>query len=395
MAWLRKTAAAIGADLRSAVARPRHALLIAFGFLVAGTTVALLLTIPAGVRRVAGETGSPDIAMVLPDGAFTESSGSFSATKAALLGTLPGVAHAADGRALVALQFVADTRLVRADGSTATVLVRGVTPLFWNVIGQSTRLVSGSRFQTGKAQLIAGVAAARGFVSLRPGDVIRIHDQPWQVTGHFSAGGGFWESQLWTGMAALQSAYNAAGRVSVAWARLSSPAAFAAFSRALHDDPRTQGLYAEAQRTYYASQTTFLQSFIRIATVATGVALGLGAIFAIVNALAMALEARRHDLAILRAVGFQRGTLAVALLIEVLAIAIVCAGIALLISWFAVNGREIGSSTVSNAIQFKLRVDGSVIGWTFAYLLGIGVLSAIWPTIRAVRAPLTKALQDE
>lgn len=109
----------------------------------------------------------------------------------------------------------------------------------------------------------------------------------------------------------------------------------------------------------------------------------------------MALEARRHDLAVLRAVGFQRITLALALLIEVLVIAVVCAGIALLISWFAVNGREIGTSTISNAIQFKLRVDSSVAGWTIAYLVVIGILSAILPVVRAVRTPLTRALHEE
>lgn len=191
------------ADIGATLARPRHTLLIVFGFLVAGTTVALLLTIPAGVRHVAGRTGSPDVAMVLADGASTESAGTFSVTKAALLGTLPGVAHAADGSALVAPQFVTDVRLVRIDGSTATVLVRGVTPVFWKVIRKAAELTSGSHFQTGRDQLTAGVAAARSFASLKNGDVIRIHDQPWHVTGHFSAGGGFWESQLWTGMVAL------------------------------------------------------------------------------------------------------------------------------------------------------------------------------------------------
>jgi hypothetical protein len=36
-----------------------------------------------------------------------------------------------------------------------------------------------------------------------------------------------------------------------------------------------------------------------------------------------------------------------------------------------------------------------VVGWTFAYLLLLGFLSALWPITRAVRAPLTRALQDE
>lgn len=394
MVWLSETAATLGLDVGSTIARPRHALLVAFGLLVAGTTLALLLTIPAGIKRVVGKTGSAEIAMVLPSGAATESSATFSATRISLIGALPGVARAPDGRALVAPQFVADTRLVRPDGSTATVLVRGVTPIFWDVVGRSAALTMGHRFQAGRNQVVAGVAAARSFVSLDTGDVVRIREQPWQVTGQFSAGGGFWESQLWTGMAVLQSAYHAEGQVSVAWVRLESPAASTRFSRALHEDPRTQGLSVEAQRDYYASQTAFLESFIHVAAAAAAIALGSGAILAAVNALTMGLEARRRDLAVLRAVGFRRGALAAALVLEVLIIAAMCAGVAVLISWVAVDGREVGSSTLDSAIQFKLRVDAGVAGWTFIYVLLIAGLSALWPVAHTVTAPLAAALHD-
>jgi hypothetical protein len=42
-----------------------------------------------------------------------------------------------------------------------------------------------------------------------------------------------------------------------------------------------------------------------------------------------------------------------------------------------------------------MHVGSAVIGWTFVYVLMLGVLSALWPIARAVRAPLTKTLQDE
>ncbi len=395
MAFPHEVGVSFKTGIATSIARPRHTLLIAFGFLIAGITLVVLLTIPAGLKRVAGHTGSPDVALVFPGGTVSESGGTFKMNLAGLVGSLPGVAHDSKGQPLVAPQFVIDTRLRRTDGTTATVLVRGVTPMFWDIVGKAATLTPGQRFATGKDQLIAGVAAARGFVSLDTGDVIRVHHQPWQVAGQFAAGGGFWESELWTGMAALQSAFNAQGELTCLWVKLTSPAAFEAFSKALHENPRTQGLHTVRQPDYYAGQSSFLQSFIGIVAEAIALALGLGAILAIVNALGMALDARRRDLAILRAVGFRRVSLAVSLLAEVLVVGALCAGIAILIGWLAVNGREVGSSTLSNAIQFKLRVDGSVIGWTVLYLLAIGILSAIWPVIRALRAPLTRALQDE
>lgn len=395
MGWLREIDFALWTGLGTTVARPRHTLLIAFGFLVAGVTLLVLLTIPAGLKRVAGKTGSADVAVVLPNSSTEESSGTFKPGLAGLVSSLPGVARGPDGHPLVAPQFVVNTRLRRTDGTTATVLVRGVTPAFWDVLGPAISMHSGRHFAAGKDELIAGVAAARGFVALDTGATTSIHNNPWRVSGEFAAGGGFWESELWTDMAALQSAYYAQGTLTCLWVKLTSPAAFKAFSQALHDDPRTRELHAVHQPAYYAQQTSFLRWFVDTVARVIALVLGLGAILAIVNALGMSLAARRRELAILRAVGFRRSVLAVALLVEVLVIGAVCAGIALLVAWLAVNGHEVGSSTGGSAIQFRMHVDASVVGWTFAYLLLLGFLSALWPITRAVRAPLTRALQDE
>ncbi len=395
MAFLREVASSLGTGLFAALARPRHTLLIAFGFIIAGITLAVLLTLPAGLKRLAGNTGLPDVAVVVSGNSFNESGAGFKPELAALVGSLSGVAHDAQGRPLVAPQFVVDARLRRKDGSTATVLVRGVTPMFWDVLGHAISMRSGRRFATGRDELIAGVAAARGFVALDTGATTQIHRHPWRVSGEFSAGGGFWESELWTGMAALQSAYHAQGTLTCLWVRLTSPAAFKTFKQALKDDPRIQGLHAIRQRGYYTMQAGFLQYFLTIAIQGIAVALGLGAILAVVNALGLALAARRRELAIQRAVGFGRGALAVALLVEVLVIGAVCAGIAVLVAWLAVNGHEVGSSAMGSAIQFRMHVGAGVVGWTCAYVLILGVLSALWPIVRAVRAPLTRTLQDE
>lgn len=395
MRILRETASSLATGLATALARPRHTLLIAFGFAIAGITLAVLLTLPAGLQRLAGNTGSPDVAVVLSGNSFNESGGVFKPELAALVGSLPGVAHGREGEPLVAPQFVANARLRRIDGTTATVLVRGVTPVFWDVLGHAVAMRSGRRFAEGKDELIAGVAAARGFVALDTGATTSINRNPWHVSGEFTAGGGFWESELWTDMAALQAAYHAQGAVTCLWVKLTSPAAFKTFQQALHDDPQTQGLHATLQRDYYAQQTSFLEYLILAAAEVIAVALGLGAILAIVNALGMALTARRRELAIQRAVGFRRAALALALLVEVLVIGAVCAAIAVLVAWFAVNGHEVGSSTGGSAIEFRMHVGSGVIGWTFAYVLMLGVLSALWPIARAVRAPLTRTLQDE
>lgn len=395
MAILRELGAGLQVGLATATTRPRYTLLIAAGFVIAGITLAVLLTIPAGLRRLAGRTGSPDVAVVLPSGTVEETGGTFEPALANLVGTLPGVAIGRSGSPLVAPQFVVATRMRRKDGTTATVLIRGVTPSIWRVAGDTIKIRSGRRFRPGRDELIAGAAADRAFVSLGVGTTVSIHNTTWHVSGEFSANGGFWESQLWGDMSALQATFHAQGKVTCLWVKLASPAAFNRFRKALHDDPLTRGLHAVRQPDYYISQSGYLESAIVVVTQVIAVILGLGAILAIVNALGIAFYARRRDLAVLRALGFQRGALSFSLLIEVLVIGVICAGVALLAVWLGVNGRGVGSSTFTSAIQFRLRVDGSVVLWTVAYVLILGVLSALWPITQALRTPLTKTLHGE
>lgn len=395
MKFLRQTAHAFGIGIATTAVRPRHTLLTAFGLLVAGVTLLVLLTIPAGLKQLAGQTGLPDVVLILPSHSINETGGSLKPELAQLIGSLPGVAHTAGGEPMVAPQLVVDARLRRTDGTTATVLVRGVSPMFWNLLGNSVKLKSGERPQSGNDQVLAGSAAARGFLSLHTNDNISIHNTPWHVSGEFTAGGGFWGSELWADQSALQSVFNAQGNISSVWVKLVSPAAFATFSKAMNADPRLKSLQVFKQRKYYARQTVFLDLLLRAGIMVVAIVLGLGAILATINALGMALAARRRELAVMRAVGFSRGSLAVALILEVVAIGVACTGIVALLGWMFVNGYEVGSSTAQSAIQFQLHVGAEVVWRTLVYLLVLAVVSAVWPVWSAVRAPLIGALHNE
>lgn len=395
MRRMRETRAALAIGFATLWTRPRHLVLSAAGFLIAGLTLVALLTIPAGMAQLAGRTGLADVAVVLSNNAAGEISSNLPPSTVALIGTLPGVARDAAGRALAAPEFVADAQLRQRDGSTATVLVRGVTPAFWQVVGGAARITAGRRFASGVDELIAGRAATRRFVALGPGAEVRIRQAPWKVTGTFDARGSIWGSELWTDMPALQAAYNAQGQVSVVWVKLATPDAFGAFAAAFRSDPRLQGFRAVRQSAYYAGQIGFLAHFARLAIVGIAAALGAGAVLAVLNALGTALAARQRETAILRAVGFRRASLALALLAEVLATAVVCAIVSTVIGWLVLNGRQVDSASFNQAISFPMRVTPTVAAWVLAYLLALGTVGALGPILRAVRRPLTRVLQDD
>lgn len=396
MSMVREIRGALAQGCLTTLARPRNALLTIAGFLVAGATLLGLLTIPAGLGRLAGHTGLPDVAVVLTGHDMSEAAGGMNdAEKIALIGNLPGVAHDQAGRALVAPQFVVSTKLRRFSGVQSDVMIRGVSPVFWRVVGDGVRLTEGHLFKPGVHQLVAGTGAAKGFVALGTGAHVLIRKTPWQVTGQFNAGGSLWGSELWTSIGSLQSAWNAPGRVTSLWVKLTSPAAFGAFSAALKSNRSLQGLHAQRQTDYYRWQIGFIYRYTQIAAWGISILLGMAAILAIANALNMALTARRRETAVLRAVGFRQSSLAVAMLLEVTVIGVVCSCIVIVLGWLVLNGRTISSATFFQSIDFPLHVGPAVALSTILYTVVLAIIAAFWPIARAVRAPLTRALQDE
>lgn len=389
MIFWRQLLAALQANLQ--LARTRHLVLIAFGLLVTATTLLVLLSIPAGLARLSGQSGLKDVVVVLPSGARTEASGTMDVNAAALVAAMPGVAHDRNNKALVDAQFVLATRLQRHDGSTATVLLRGVTPVVWSIVGNSITVTSGRKFRSGHNEALVGVGAARGFAGLA-GKTAIIQSTPWDPVGQFSAAGGFWESEVWMDAAALQSINNTQGLATSLWVKLVSMDDFESFRAALAADPRTRNLRAIPQQDYYRQQTAFLDAFLRTVTLGIALALGAGALLATLNALSMAMTARRRQLAILRAIGFRQDILGIALLIEVACIAMVCGAVISLVGWLLIDGRVIGSSTGTQAIQFHLLVDSRVCLLTMGFLLLIALSSALRPTWQAVNATLVSAL---
>lgn len=395
MRGLREVRGALTQALLATVARPRHALLSGAGFLISSATLLGLLTIPAGLSGLAAHTGRDDIAVVMTGNQPSEAVGGMNdAEKITLVGNLPGVAHATDGSALVAPQLVVNIKLRRRDGTPADVILRGVSPLFWQVVGDDAQIIHGRSFNAGLRELITGVGAGQDFVALDTGAQVLIRKRPWRVSGVFNARGGLWESELWTDLGSLQSAWNAPGRVSTLWVKLTSPAAFGTFEAALSSNPSLKGLFAVSQRDYYRFQVGFIYRYTQIATWGISILLGVAALLAIANALHMALGARRRETALLRALGFRKLPLAMAMLIEVIVIGLVCVGIVILAGWLLLDGRSIASATFFQSIQFPLRVSAGVMWWTVLYTVVLGVLAALWPIASALREPLARSAAE-
>jgi putative ABC transport system permease protein len=381
--------------LNLCLSRPRHGLLIATGLLIASATLLIVLTIPAGLERIAAKTGRDDVAVILASSRMDESDGNLSPELVKRIGDLPGVARTIKGSPLIAPQFVVHVKLQRHDGMPATAIVRGSTSAIWSVVGDSVRIDRGKPFADGLEELASGALAARKYVYAQAGASINLQRSAWRVSGEFDANGNLWESELWADIDSLQSIYNAQGQITTVWVRLSSPDAYAAFADAMQSDVQLRGLPHMKQRDFYARRVAILAQFVRIAAWVIAIVLGLCAILASQNAIGLSLRARRRDLAVLRAIGFGNGTLMAALLVEILLIAAVCAAVGIGIGLIAFNGNGIDSSTLDASIHFTTAVTPGVAVSTLCYALALGLISVLIPAWRSLHAPLVTSLTRE
>ncbi len=373
-------------------ARPRDSLLVAAGFVITAATLAVMLAVPAGIDRIAQQTGQEDIVLAISGGASDEVGSSLSSEQVALISALPQVAHSADARPLAAPQFLANTKLTQSDGQRSTVLVRGVTAETWAVLDPA-RLHVDVQPQEGLRQLSVSRMLARQFPELGQ-PRIALQGGDWQVVGHLDANGNLWESELWTDLAALQAAYNRPGRVSSVWLKLDSPEQMPALEQAVRSDPRLQDVRVVRQIDYYQQQVGFVSRFVRIAAAGISVLMGAGAVLAISTTLGMALDKRRREMATLRALGFNNLAVGGATLLDVLMVGVLATLGTVLLVRFLLDGASFGTSSVNQAVYAHFVIDASVIGIVLAYSLLLGLVSSVLPLRRIMKGKLVDALKD-
>jgi putative ABC transport system permease protein len=197
---------------------------------------------------------------------------------------------------------------------------------------------------------------------------------------------------LWCDAGVLAPAYRRGNSYQTVFARLESPAAFAAFKDALTTDPRVN-LKVVRETDYFAEQSTMVSSLITtLGTLIAGL-MGVGAVFGAVNTMYSAVASRTREIATLRALGFGGGPVAVSVVAESLCLSLVGGLIGGLIAYAAFNGYQ--TSTINwqsfSQVAFAFAVTPALIVRGVIYALAMGLLGGVLPAVRPARPPLVPA----
>ncbi len=374
--------------------RKGSALAAAFG--IAGVVAVFVgvLSIAQGFRSAVTSAGRDDIAIVLREGANNEMSSGLSREDTRVIKDAPGVERSGDSALASAELFVIIDVAKRSSGTDANVPFRGVEANAREVRG-NLQIVQGRMFESGRNEVIAGVAASREFAGLDVGKTIKLGKAEWNVVGLFSAGGGVGESELWTDTTALQEAYQRGDSYQSVYAKLASAGKFQEFKDALTSNPQIK-VKVVRQTEFYADQSTLTTNFIKVIGTVIALMMAVGALLGALNTMYNAVASRGREIATLRALGFGAAPVICSVLIESLVLALAGGIVGGLGAYLAFDGY--GAATMNfqtwSQIAFAFRVTPQLLLSAIILAAIIGLFGGIFPAIRAARLPIAAALRE-
>lgn len=358
---------------------------------IAGVVAVLvgLLSMATGFTRSLEEAGRADRAIIMRDGTTSEMNGAMTVEQRAIITAMEGIVNASGE-----IYVVAAIRKLGTDVD-ANVVVRGVETDSFQVRPE-IEIVTGRRFEPGRAEIIVGIKAASQFEGLRVGDELPVRDQAWTVVGHFVANGSAYEGEIWADLASVQSAYRREGFTSTMRVLMESPEAVTALDERLKSDPRFD-LMARSEKQHYAEQAEQRATLINSFGLAVGIIMAIGAVFAALNTMYSAVSTRTVEIATLRALGFGSVPIVISVMIEAIVLALLGGLLGGGLVWLAFDGYT--ASTLNNAsfsqVAFDFAVTPELLQMGISWALTLGFAGGIFPAIRAARLPITTALRGE
>jgi len=381
-------------NLRNLPQRVGSSVVAVIGVAAVVLVFAAVLSMAKGFERTMISAGSDDTAIIVRSGATSELTSGLSNDQVLIVAEAPGVLKDGDTSVVSAELYVVVDVKKKSTNVDANVPFRGVQPGAFDVRKDVT-LVDGRMFEPGKNEIVVGRGAQTEFMGLEVGKTIRFGQTEWAVVGIFDAGGNVAESELWTDVRVLQSAYRRGNSFQSVRVRLESPESLETLRQALDEDPRIDP-DVMSEREYYSSQSQGLVQFIKLLGYPLTVLMAIGAIFGALNSMYSSVSVRGKEIATLRALGFGPTAVLVSTMVESILLALAGGLLGGLLAYLVFNGFQV--STLNGAsfsqVVFNFAVTPELLVQGLQAALIIGLFGGFFPALRAARLPVAQALRE-
>ncbi|HAY21201.1 MAG TPA: multidrug ABC transporter permease, partial [Desulfobacterales bacterium] len=337
-------------------------------------------------------TGSFDNAIVLRASAESEVQSIIERDKAAIVTAQPEIAIDQEGRPLAARELIVLLNLrKRGSNSPSNVTIRGVSPISVQ-LRPEIKLVAGRMFRPGSSEIVTGRDIAQRFGGAGLGETLRFAMRDWIVVGIIDAGKTAFSSEIWGDIDQMQQAFRRPLFSSVIL-RLRQPGDFLSLKSRLEGDPRLP-VEVKRETVFYEQQSKRMADFIRLLGLVLTSIFSIGAVLGAMITMYAAVASRTVEIGALRALGFSRGNILTAILLESLLIGLmgglVGLGAASLMQFLTISTTN--WQTFSEvAFNFSLTADIFLKSLLFA--LGMGLVGGFLPALRGARMNIVEALR--
>jgi len=380
-------------SFRNLFARRLTTFLTASGMALVVFVFASILMLSAGLEKTLVDTGSEDNVIVTRTSANSEVQSGVERSQAAIVESLPEIATGVDGEPLLAKELVVLISLPkRGSDKPANVVIRGINQSSINLRPQ-VHLVEGRLPRPGSAEIIAGSSIAKRCKGGGIGESLHFGMRDWTVVGIFDAGATGFSSEIWGDATQLMQAFRRPVYSSLTF-KLANSSAFSLLKARLEGDPRLT-LDVRRETQYYLDQSQAMATFLRILGISLTVIFSLGATIGAMITMYAAVANRVGEIGTLRALGFQRGSIMAAFLMEAFLLGLtggitglVCASFLQLFTISTMNWQTFSEL----AFSFTLTFDIAAKSLLFSIMMGL--IGGIIPAIRASRLKIVDALRE-
>lgn len=379
--------------LRSLRARWVSSLMTLFGAALVVWASVLAFGLAAGLDHTLEVSSDPLDLLALRKGATAETSSIIEESLARQIATLSGIATNQRGQPLCSPELVVVVNKPRrTGGGHANVLVRGVTPVA-RELRPNFRLIAGRLPRPGLREAITSPSMAGRFYGCRLGESLEVWGSQFRIVGLFTCGESAAESEVWTDLKVLGQTSKRPNLLSSVQLRAASPSAMAVLKDRLVNDEQF-ALKAVTEGEYFAEQAVAGLA-IKIVGRIISFFLTIGACFAVANTMFGAVASRAREIGTLRALGFSRGNILAAFLIESLVLAML-GGLLGCLATLPLNGLSTGTANwqTFSEITFAFRFGPKVLLQGAALSVLMGLIGGMLPALRAVLMNTVEALRE-
>jgi len=360
-----------------------------------GIVIAVMLSMMAlnnGVRKATTTTASKESMMVLREGAQAEISSWVTKEAYRIIRALPGIQKDAKGEPMISPEIVIAFKIAKKDDPKGSnVVVRGVTQSAFTV-RPFVHIVQGQMFRPGSNEVIVARRIRDRFLNTNLGDSFKFGSQTWKVVGIFDAPNSAFASEIWADVDFLGQARKRTAYSSVLL-RPVDRAGFESIKAEIKNDNRLK-LAVKTEAQYYEEQTTGLLGIVILVAI-VAMFMVAAAVLATMNTMFAAVSSRKRELATMRAIGYKRRHILLAMVIESAFVAALggLLGIILAMPVNLISTGTVNWSTFSE-VAFNFDVDARVALMGLLLAVISGVIGGFIPAASAARMPITQALRE-